>query len=693
MDVSLKWVEVEQPYAGEGEIIKIKARISNCNDNESVAPFTVFFYHDEINDCNLIDEKHYDSVNVYRLPSVSWDTKGFTGEHTIIAHIDIDDENSSNNWGNTSIKIFDTIPKWPEKKVVITEIYYHTYPNKKDEYIRIHNPTSEEILIYGWYLTNDPWKRADEQTKITFPNMFMNGNQTICATQNASSFFTEIGRIPDFEYYDCSSTPDLERKGSFILSNEGNVICLKDLYNHTVDTVIYGNKNFSEGWKGSTVKSLSQGEIMKRRDTFIDTNSSKDWEYNRTYRIGQSDFPSFNIRFNGSVTLFSSPDSSFATISSEIERANGSIYVNMYEFTNPWLCDSLCNALGRNVSVTVLLEGQPAGGLNMAERYIAGKICRHGGNVLYMAGNRQEGRYRRYAFDHAKYAVIDNEMSIIQSANWGKTGVPASNTFGNREWGVTVRNESLAHFLTGILKKDLDYTADIMPFDSSNFLYGNPSTDFVIDNSIPEGNYYAEFSPETVNGTFNLTVILSPDNAEKEICGLIRSARKSILVEQFYIQKNWNGINPFLKEIINKREEGVEVQVIMNYNPYYESTDEMNRETTYYLKENGIDVKFVYSNWSYFNNVHNKGMVVDGNKTLISSINWNENSVRNNREMGIIIENEDVGDYFTKIFNYDWNLSRHEKDNVNKTDYTDILAIIAVFAITFSLIYLHWRRE
>ena len=53
--------------------------------------------------------------------------------------------------------------------------------------------------------------------------------------------------------------------------------------------------------------------------------------------------------------------------------------------------------------------------------------------------------------------------------------------------------------------------------------------------------------------------------------------------------------------------------------------------------------------------VHNKGMVVDGKWTLISSINWNRNSVAQNREVGVIIENEAVAQYFTEIFYWDFN--------------------------------------
>ncbi len=54
------------------------------------------------------------------------------------------------------------------------------------------------------------------------------------------------------------------------------------------------------------------------------------------------------------------------------------------------------------------------------------------------------------------------------------------------------------------------------------------------------------------------------------------------------------------------------------------------------------------------NKTHTKGVIVDRSWVLISSINWNENSARNNREAGLIIENCDVADFYADVFFYDW---------------------------------------
>jgi phosphatidylserine/phosphatidylglycerophosphate/cardiolipin synthase-like enzyme len=43
-------------------------------------------------------------------------------------------------------------------------------------------------------------------------------------------------------------------------------------------------------------------------------------------------------------------------------------------------------------------------------------------------------------------------------------------------------------------------------------------------------------------------------------------------------------------------------------------------------------------------------VIVDGERVLISSINWNKHSPTYNREIGIIIENPELAAYYTEVF-------------------------------------------
>jgi phosphatidylserine/phosphatidylglycerophosphate/cardiolipin synthase-like enzyme len=56
--------------------------------------------------------------------------------------------------------------------------------------------------------------------------------------------------------------------------------------------------------------------------------------------------------------------------------------------------------------------------------------------------------------------------------------------------------------------------------------------------------------------------------------------------------------------------------------------------------------------------IHNKGIVVDGNKAWVSSINGTQNSVQNNREVALAIHSADAAKYFDLAFRTDWTASQ-----------------------------------
>jgi phosphatidylserine/phosphatidylglycerophosphate/cardiolipin synthase-like enzyme len=54
-------------------------------------------------------------------------------------------------------------------------------------------------------------------------------------------------------------------------------------------------------------------------------------------------------------------------------------------------------------------------------------------------------------------------------------------------------------------------------------------------------------------------------------------------------------------------------------------------------------------------NVHNKGMIVDGSTVVVGSQNWSSEGVDTNRDASVVIKSADVAAYWEKIFLLDWN--------------------------------------
>lgn len=699
--------DTENNEFGEGDIVRIKAFLKNLG-NENATNFDVMFYYDYKDDEHFIGSDHYDSIGKYqKYPSVKWDTVDVPpGNHTIFVVVDendkIDELDESNNELVAKIRLHKTYESIESKNILITEIYYYAHSRINNEFIAIYNSGNNTANISGLYITNQPQKSREKQTKITFPeNTAIPSKTSLYITQNASAYLWETGKKPDFEY-DVDSKDDVLQMTApkqFTLSNKGCTVALKDRFNHTIDIIAYGESDWScIEWNGSPIPSSKVGVILKRnfeQGLPVDTNTSSDWIHPRRYGIGQSDFSLVNITFSGEVKTFVSPDCSFKAIVDEIRKANESIYFNIYEFTNPFLCNELVAALRRNVSVNIFVEASPIGGMDDREKFILNRISSHGGNIRLIVNDNENDVYARYIFDHAKYLLIDNKTVIVESCNWAKTGIPPDPTFGNREWGIIVRDSDVAKQYLEVFLDDYNpQRCDSYSFDEMDF---SVPPDLYMDESIFKGSYEPQFESKTFSGNFSATPVFSPDTSEEAICGMIESANESIYIEQMYIYKNWSKtISPFVERLINKSEQGLDVKVILNYNPYYGATNEKCNQTKRYLESYGIEVKFVFTNWSYFTNVHNKGMIVDNKSVLISSINWNEDSVTLNREAGIIINNEDVARYYADVFFYDWNLSSlqsQKQEAVSSVSYKNTIYIAVVFTLTFALIARDWRKR
>jgi len=552
---------------------------------------------------------------------------------------------------------------------IIAEVYYDTYlkGDTNGEFIRIHNPTESSINIGGWRIT-------DRTGIITFPAWAnLSGGESIYIANNATAFYEEMLQDADFEYGVDSdnSTPDMIKSGSLKLANTGDEVILKDNEDEIIDVVIYGDSDYTgAGWPGTPVKGVKEGVILERdrnetTGQYEDTNSSADWDDYRVYVIGQSHFPYETFRFNGNVTVFTSPDSSFNVIGNAIDNAQDSIYLNVYQFHHFYLTDRIIAAIERGVEVKIMLEGDPVTGIANEERYIANETVTAGGEVRFMINDGDRGIHDRYAFNHAKYALIDNESTMIMSENWKNTGVPVNNTFGNRGWGIIVNNPAVTDYFIEVFFEDwMPASKDSFPFTANDSIYGNkygcPPPGFVPNRIIPTGNYSHPFDSEIIPGKFNVTPVLAPDTVlmqTKSIIGMIKGAKKSVYVEQLYIYKDWGaGPNPFLEAVINASRRGCEAKILLNPTYSFES----NKATIDYVRDIAaheglkMDAKFIDINNTGLNKTHNKGVIVDCREVLISSINWNEYSPRNNREAGLIIENEDVASFYTEVFLYDW---------------------------------------
>jgi len=521
--------------------------------------------------------------------------------------------------------------------VILTEVLYAPYG--ENEFMRIHNPTADSQDISFWMLT-------DGEGVVAFPsNTLLAVNQSIYVVQNASNFFIETMEEADFEYEsETASIPDML----------------------TIGTETYSGT----GWTSAPASKLGQGHVAKRMydPIFVDTNTSADWDNIREFVIGQSDFKAETFQVDSGITLFTSPDSSFECIREALALAQISISLNVYEFTNTALMDLLIEAIGRGVEVKVFLEGSPVGGLNRTELFITRKIVEAGGEVRFIVNDVDNDIYQRYVYDHAKYLVIDNQTLCIMSENWGRTGIPETGKWGNRGWGARIDDTGVARYFAAV------FNSDCQPLmkDSVQFTSSHPSWNEGMDCT---GTYYntsRHFERAWINTQAEVTPVIAPDTAlsQDTILGILADAHDRVCVEQFYIYKHWGSRttgsvdttpNIYLEAVIDAARRGCDVRILMDSTGYNIEADDPidNDNTVEYVNDIdeveglNLEAKLVNLAEHDYSKIHNKGLIAD-DAVLISSINWNLNSVTKNREAGVIIDNPEVADYFMGVFEHDW---------------------------------------
>lgn len=532
------------------------------------------------------------------------------------------------------------------------------------------------------------------------------------------------GKPPAFEAAPTSpDVPDLDGSGVFLkLPGHRGTVALVDDGGEVVDFVpwettkeaIYVADDFNMvPWSGPPLRLADTsfygwtGQVLARdRDEAgrlsADTNTAADWDSgfsvkqlgdepgHRIERAGQSEFVSKPIRGRAKVLATSAPDNNHATLVEAFASAKKSIRVRIYEMTNPKIVEALMKAKSRGVDVTIYLEGSPVGGIADQERWLVDRAAKAGIRIYFIGGRPKDPVKPRYRFDHSKYVIIDDEKAIVGSENYGRSGVPAINSYGNRGWMVHIENPTFVAQLRDVWNTDLVLDAKGEPVvgdlidinESATDAYGLPYRDpnFTPDETIHRGRYEAPVKPTLVDDEMGLELVLSPDtslNEHSAIIGLITRAKTTLYVEQNSIRRRWGKKkddkdtfgdvpNLALQAVIAAGRRGVKVRVLLDSTWYNVQGDEDrdNDDTALFLNElaqkENLDIvaKVINLETTGLEKIHTKGIIVDDKEVFVGSINWTENSFKGNREVGVVVSHDKVAGYYANLFRRDWARSR-----------------------------------
>jgi hypothetical protein len=343
----------------------------------------------------------------------------------------------------------------------------------------------------------------------------------------------------------------------------------------------------------------------------------------------------------GEVRAFVLPDAPGPPLA-PIRNATERVYLAGYTLSSSRVADALVAARGRGANVTVLLEGDPVGGHTRAEARTLDRLTEAGVDVRLMTGPRA-----RYLYHHAKYAVAD-DRAVVLTENWKPAGTGGQSSRG---WGVITDQPAIVDGLSETFRADAgwrDTRAWEQYREGRAFELAGPSN----------GSYRSRFDAATLP-VDRTELLVTPDNAQTALVADIESAEESVDVVQPTVGE-WD--EPLVRALRRAASRGVEVRLLVSSAWYVR---EENRRTVERFREWAVRADAPLSARlaepsGRFGKIHAKGAIVDGERVVLGSLNWNEQAATENREVLLVLHGTEIADYFGRVFEADWTGGREE---------------------------------
>lgn len=359
--------------------------------------------------------------------------------------------------------------------------------------------------------------------------------------------------------------------------------------------------------------------------------------------------PSKEDSSNANVTSFVSPDSSYSTIISELQKAENNIFLLIYEFYHPKLFTALKDAVvNDSVALTLLLEKDTGyGGSGSKDEY--NRYYAHQFWQLSQDYNVNVYWETEWPYMHSKLMIIDNKTTIVMSANMEPASIPSDltetytdyETF-SRQWGVVIHGQQATQSYLDYVQWELNSLT--APYDPDTDGTGKKPT---FSNKV---SYTPEFTT-TTRSNVSITPVFSPNNSFERLNESIYAADHYILLQLMYI--SWgesltNKANQLVYALGNATARNVSVLVILEDDmDYYEGAKQV-------LTNRGIHVIPANCSSGYPLFIHNKGVIIDDSLVFVGSINWSQYSLKYNRETGALIHSTGIARWFKEVYKHDW---------------------------------------
>jgi phosphatidylserine/phosphatidylglycerophosphate/cardiolipin synthase-like enzyme len=462
------------------------------------------------------------------------------------------------------------------------------------------NPLADEdvgeyvVLVFPEATNLTGWTLSDGETNVSLPNATMEGRIAVTAAPNATANLTAASIVGV--------------NNSVSLANGGDEVVLRD-GKRVVDEAVY--------------------EDAPEAERYNRTADGWTWEH-----PGATNFSAVRTG-PATARTFVLPDSPAVPIDT-LESADRRILLAGYTFSSERATAALERAAERGVEVRVLVDDAPVGGITARQATLLDRLARAGVTIEVIGGDRA-----RYDYHHPKYAVVD-DRALVMTENWKPSGTGGRSSRG---WGAVVRSGETAAELAEVFRADISWR------DTVSWGAFRANETFETE-AAANGSYPTRFEPKQIEAE-GVQLLTAPDNAERVLVDRIDRADESVEVVQASIGSRRQ---PLLEAAIRAAERGVDVRILLSSVWYSEEentalADWLNRKAE--AENLTLDAK-VADPGGRFEKIHAKGVVVDREAAVVGSLNWNNNSADENREVAVVLEGTEVGNYYGQVFDADW---------------------------------------
>lgn len=400
------------------------------------------------------------------------------------------------------------------------------------------------------------------------------------------------------------------------------------------------------GWHGH-VRLASGGDSLELKNShgavidsvsYPDTKQAARWHRSGDEMIGiPASSQSFEFETHTDVEAISFVLPDGARLPDAIlANASDRLWIAGYELTDDRVRNIVLDRHAAGIDVRILVDGNPVGGQSVPEVETLDSLDDAGVPVRVLAGTRD-----RFRFHHPKYAIVD-DSAIVMTENWKPAGTGGASSRG---WGIVLDDPRPTDELIRV------FEADFVARDSVSWTRHRAEVDPRPESSAT-GEYPDTFEPAAMT-VEHVQVAISPNTAEEEITRVIQNAEYHIDVQQVRIS---DASFPLVVELITAAERGVHVRILLDSSWYvHEENQQFATLMNDFAAQEGLPLEVrLVEPADRFGKIHTKGLIVDEEVTIVGSMNWNNVSMRDNREVLVVVESAAVGEYFQHTFDHDW---------------------------------------